>query len=140
MSAPALARSTHTVELLQTQQINERLVLTAQSGGPPLTAKALGLAGAAVRPWLIDLAAARVVPRQERRRESAGLPGGLPGGLPDGAALARLLAAGAPLAPYLYGVFAQPGGGRRELPVLLHTEHLLTISCELGLRRHLWGV
>jgi hypothetical protein len=133
MSAHTLSRSTQTVELVQVLEINERLRLAQEAGDLVLvTAERLGLTGAQVHLRVIDRAATAVIPVQERRRE---LPC-----LPASAALARLLAAGAPTAPYLYGVFAETGAGRRELPILLHTDHLRAISSALSLRRHLWGV
>jgi hypothetical protein len=51
-----------------------------------------------------------------------------------------VLAAGDPSFPYLYGIFGEPGPGRRRLPVLVHTEHLRMISSVLELRRHRWGL
>ena len=133
MSAHTLSRSTCTVELLQVDQINERLLLVDGTGSPPLTAEQLGLSGATVVPRIIDRAAVLVVPLPERRRDVVAV-------LRPEAVLRRLLATGAPTAPYLYAVFAEGGGGRRELPVTVHTEHLRRVSGLLGLRRHVWGV
>lgn len=134
MSAHTLSRSTLTVELLQVTQINEHLRLAEDADADlSLTAAFLKLGGATVRPRVIDTAAMLVIPVQERR--------GVDATLPAAAVLRRVLAIGPPTAPYLYGVFAEPGAaGRRELPVTLHTEHLRAISTALNMRRHLWGV
>jgi hypothetical protein len=133
MPAHTLSRSTRTVELLQIIEINDHLLLAEESGGDPLTAEILGLNGASVHPGMLDRAAILVLPQPERRRETVVV-------LPGNAWLRRLLPTGAPTAPYLYGVFAEGGAGRRELPVNLHTDQLRAISSLLGQPRHLWGV
>jgi hypothetical protein len=133
MSAHTLSRSTHTVELQQVVQVNERLLLMEAAGSDPITADRLGLSGAGVVPKVVDRAAALVVAPQERRREVVAV-------LRPEAPPRRLLASGPPSAPYLYAVFAEGGGGRRELPVAVHTDHLRLISGLLNLRGHLWGV
>lgn len=133
MSLHTLAPSTSTVELTQVLEINDRLRSAEAAGAWLVTADLLGLTGATVLLRALDRAATLVIPQPERRREPSPLPGR--------AALRRLLATGAPTAPYLYGVFTEaPSGGRRELPVTLHTDHLRSISCELEMRRHRWGV
>jgi hypothetical protein len=133
MSAHTLSRATRTLELAQLFEINEQLLLdpTVAPDRMPLTAELFGLDGALVHTGVVDRAAALVVPRQERRRE--------PQALPATALLQRLLAAGTPTFPYLYGVFAEASPGRRELPVPMHSEHLRRVSSLLGLRRHQWG-
>ena len=133
MSVHTLSRSTSTVELFQVTEVNEMLLLVDATGSPAPTAVQLGLSGATVVPRIIDRAAVLVVPLRDRRRDVVAV-------LRPEAVLHRLLAAGAPSAPYLYGVFGEAGGGRRELPVPVHTEHLVRLSVLLGLRRHLWGV
>jgi len=132
MSAHTLARSTCTVELQQVTEINERLLLVEATGGAPPTAQALGMSGAIVCPRVFDRAAALLVPGPDRRRDVLAV-------LRPEAVLLRLLATGAPTAPYLYGVFAEGGGGRRELPAPVHTGQLREVSRLLGLRRHRWG-
>src|SRR5512144_2808823 len=140
MAGHTLAASTHTVEMLQVIEINNRLAgLDPGPDADPagrddtllITAEFLGLADAQVHPRVVDQAAAAVL-RQERRNETLALPGTAP--------LRSILAAGDPSFPYLYGIFGEPNGGRRRLPVLVHTEHLRAISSALRFRSHRWGV
>jgi hypothetical protein len=134
MSGHTMSRSTQTLEMTQLVEINERLLADDpyRSECLLLTAEYLGLTGIVVRPTRVDRPAAALIPRQ--RHGDDGVP------LPASAQLLRLLAAGAPNYPYLYGAFGEPNGADRELPVLLHTEHLRMISRALRLRRHQWGV
>jgi hypothetical protein len=132
MPEHTLATSTRTVELVQLAQLNDRLAaLAPETGRGPITAEQLGLAGARVQPRVLDRAAALVLPGPDRRTATLVLP-------PE-AALLRLLAAGDPRFPRLYGVFAEPQG-RRQLPVTVHSRQLGQISAALGFRRHVWGM
>jgi hypothetical protein len=134
MSGHTLARSTHTVEMLQIIELNDRLASLDPTVGECLliSAEFLGLAGAEVHPRVVDRAAAQLLPRTTRRDETLQLPAA--------SLLRSILAAGDPMFPYLYGVFGETDGGRRRLPVVIHTEHLTTISSVLRFRRHRWGV
>jgi len=131
MSTHALSRSTRTLELAQVLQINDCLH-RSEDAGPGLTAGPLGLDGTTARGAAIDRVAARVLPLPRPREDAAVLS--------PQARLRRVLAAGPPTAPYLYGVFAEDAAGRRELPVVLHTDQLRRISGQLGLRSHRWGI
>jgi hypothetical protein len=136
MAGHTLAATTFTVEMLQVIEINDRLARLDTDagsgvGGVRPTAGDLGLAGAQVHPRVVDSAAAALL-RQERQNETLALPGAAP--------LRSILAAGDPSFPYLYGIFGELNGGRRRLPVLVHTEQLQLISTTLQLRRHRWGV
>ena len=131
MSAHALAASTHTVELAQVEEINGHLGTDpADTHCLLVTAEFLGLTGATVH--VLGLDRPVVLLLGDRRRTP-------PPPLPAPARLRRLLAAGTPSYPYLYGLFGEPNG-RRELPAVLHTSHLETLSRVLGLRHHRWGV
>ena len=133
MSGHTLASSTHTVEMVQVIELNDRLAALDPTSGECLliTAEFLGLTGAEVHPRVVDRAAAMLLPRQSRHDEVLTLPGA--------AQLRSMLAAGDPSFPYLYGIFGEPNGGRRRLPVLVHTNHLRLISSVLQLRKHRWG-
>jgi hypothetical protein len=134
MSGHNLARSTHTVEMAQVVEINERLAAAFDSEAQEsllITAELLGLAGATVHPNVADRPVAALIPRQRSHNEVTALPGP--------ARLVRVLAAGAPSYPYLYGAFAESAVGQRELPAILHTEQLKVISSMLRLRSHQWG-
>ncbi len=133
--AHVLGHSTHTIELLQIQQINTGL--TAGSATTSMTASAIGVAGAAVRADSLDTVAAH----------RAHLPAHLSeaslgrGTVAADAHLVQVVAAGPPSFPYVYGLFRTAAGGADGplLPVPLHTEHLQKISGSLHLH-HRWGV
>ena len=130
MAGHTLAPSTQTLALRQVSEVNERLSAAQLIGGVPLlTAQALGLAGNAVHPRVIDHAVLR---GNDRRRQSGEVLV-----LPEAAPLLSLLAVGDPNWPYLYGLFTEVGG-RRRLPAVLRSEHLLVVSRALGLSRHHW--
>jgi len=140
MGLHTLAVSTHTVEMLQVIEINDRLATideAATQGDLPtgstllITAEDLGLTGATVHPRVVDRPAAAIL-RQERQHETPALPAA--------AALRSIIAAGDPSFPYLYGIFGEPNGGRRRLPAVVHTQHLKIISVMLNLRSHRWGL
>jgi hypothetical protein len=116
-----LSATTHTVELSQLAEINERLA--AQSGSSRITAGALGLSSA--------------TPAAGRE----GLP------VPPAAVLIRLCADGPPEYPYIHGHFASPNAAddpevahaAGSVPVVaMHSPALNAISRALGLR-HRWG-
>jgi hypothetical protein len=134
MFTHTLARSTYTVEMLQVEQLNDRLGALDPTKGECLliTAEFLGLSGLPVHPRIVDDAVALIVHGERRRNAETTV-------LPGASLLRRMLTAGAPSFPYVYGVFGETLEGRRELPVLLHTDHLRTISGLLGLHRHHWG-
>jgi len=113
-----IAPTTHTVELAQLVEINERLA--AGEGRPAIT-------------W------ADLPPDPASTSPAAGSPA------PE-AVLVRLSADGSPEFPYIQGHFALPGvGGTGSQPgptaqvVGLHTAALQAVSHRLGLR-HRWGV
>ena len=115
------APTSHTLELTQVREINERLA--AVSDQHPVTAQALGVEGEAVR----------------ARRDRVPLVPWLPattGHLPTGAVLDRVAVEGPPTCPYVWGVFRSPAGDR---PVNLHTGALVRLSRALGLTGHRWG-
>ncbi len=130
-----LGHSTHTIELIQVQQINTGLA--AGTATTVLTAAALGLAGAAVRADSLDTVAAH----------RAHLPAHLSGAqlslgtVSAESHLAQVVAAGPPSYPYVYGLFRSAGSGPEGalLPVPLHTEQLQKISSALHLH-HRWGL
>jgi len=119
-----LAATTHTVELSQLAEINERLA--AQSGSSRITAGALGLSSA--------------TPTAGRE----GRP------VPPAAVLIRLCGDGPPEYPYIHGHFALPNAGDDQQTaraagsvlagpvVAMHSPALSAISHALGLR-HRWG-
>jgi hypothetical protein len=121
-----VAATTHTRELRQVAEINERL---AQSGtAPDWTAARLVLGGAAVDyagvgGVLVELDEAPGVATE----------------LPADAVLMALDAVGPPSFPYVYGLF-RAGSDDPLLAVSLHTRHLRTLSSGLHCRMHLWGV
>lgn len=117
-----LSPGTHTPELEQVHELNERL--SEQIGaGAGVTAADLGLAGHPV--------------------EETGEPA-LPGGLPAEAVLDHLSAQGPPDFPYIAGCFrTSPGGGpdapAQPLPRIgMHTAALRRLSRFLHCR-HVWG-
>ncbi|MGZ4602694.1 MAG: hypothetical protein ACXV0U_03740 [Kineosporiaceae bacterium] len=135
MSSHSLAPTTHSVELRQIREIEERLSDGRAPGLP--RARGLGLTGAAVRPGMVDTVVAR------RAHIPAGWPVAAPpvDGLAPDLPLVQLVAAGSPTFPYIYGLFAAgPSGGdsARLLPIILHTEQLRRISAHYGLH-HRWG-
>jgi hypothetical protein len=135
MGLHTLAVSTHTVEMLQVIEINDRLASldpdsVATPGNLVITADLLGLTGATIHPRVVDRAAAGAL-RQQRKNETLILPGA--------AMLRSIIAAGDPSFPYLYGVFGEPNGRRRQ-PAVVHTQHLQLISRTLDFRRHRWGL
>ncbi|MFZ0159433.1 MAG: hypothetical protein WAL50_10435 [Kineosporiaceae bacterium] len=119
-----LSATTHTVELSQLAEINERLA--AQSGSSRITAGALGLSSATTAAGRQDLP------------------------VPPAAVLTRLCADGPPEYPYIHGHFAlpnvadDPGAAHAAGTVLagpvvaMHSPALIAISRALGLR-HQWG-
>lgn len=118
-----LSRTTHTPELRQVQELNDRLA-AADRAGERVTAESLELTGASV----------------ESAGASIGAPTGAPaGGLPAGAVLDHLSAEGPPDFPYLAGRF-RVGSGDSEptLQVALHTPTLRRLSHRFGLH-HVWG-
>jgi hypothetical protein len=128
-----LAGSTHTAEMVQLMEINDRLVAlaTAPDEPPLITSADLDLADARVDPRVLDRTAALLLPRRERQDQTLSLPQGAP--------LQSMLATGDPRFPHIYGIFTEPRG-RRRLPVAVHTEHLHLISGILGFPRHVWGL
>ena len=141
MSPHSLAQTTHSVELRQIREIEERLSDGRAPGRPQ--ARGLGLTGAAIRPAIVDTVAARRAHLPARVRVVAPPMDGLAADLP----LVQLVAAGSPTFPYIYGLFAAVasggdtagnGGSARLLPITLHTEQLQRISAHYGLH-HRWG-
>lgn len=102
--AHRLSPSTHTLEMAQLAELEERL-----GAGPPPTAADLGLEGAPVH----------------------GRPGHR---LVAGAVLTQVVWAGAPAFPDVHAVFAEGPGGPGRLVVDLHTPALRALSSRLGLR------
>ena len=107
--------TTHTIEMGQAAEINQRLQDREQ---PALRAADLDLAGA----QLYDAHGARTV------RELSGR-----------ARLAAVVLTGAPTFPNIYAEFAAEGSDRADQRVLLHTDQLRALSRRLGLR-HRWGL
>ena len=124
------APTTHTLELEQLQQLNDRLI--APHDPHAVTAAALGLAGEQVvvphGAWSWDLAQA--VPVQARR-------------LPGIAVLEHVSAEGPPSFPYFWGHFRTGGSTAAAdasgLLAPLHTECLYRLGIALGLHLR-WGV
>jgi hypothetical protein len=108
-----LPPTTHTVEMAQLSEINERL--TAARNAPVVTAEELGLSGVA---------------------DSAGSPAA---DLPASAVLVRLAWDGPPEYPYIHGHFAAALGQNATLVAELHTAALNELSHLVGLH-HRWGV
>ena len=133
MYAHTLSASTHTLEMLQVTELNERI----QSIDPVsdecvlITAEFLGLGDAPVQLHLLDRAATTSL---TQRRDAA------VDTMPGAAQLRAVIAAGAPTFPYLYGVFGEINSERRRLPAALRTHHLQAISGALKLPHHQWGL
>ena len=103
--------TTHTVDMAQIADLNDRLSDTQQGSG--ISASDLGLDGATVR-------------------------GHSPGALAGTALLVRLCWDGAPEFPYIHGHFSNGTAGNGDLVVDLHTAALRTLSKRLH-ARHSWG-
>jgi hypothetical protein len=110
MISSSMPPTTHTLEMAQVLELNERL--RDRSGSTAITAGALGLGGVALHP--------------------AGAAG-----LADDAVLVRVSWQGSPEFPDVYAHFGPGRGGR--LQVLLHTAALQELCHLLGLRQR-WGV
>ncbi|HEX2806581.1 MAG TPA: hypothetical protein VHN80_10475 [Kineosporiaceae bacterium] len=133
MFAHTLSASTHTLEMLQVIELNERIQAIDPTSGECvlITAEFLGLGDVPVQLHLLDRAATTsYTPRRGAPVDT----------MPGAAQLRAVVAAGAPSFPYLYGVFGETNGGRRRLPAALHTHHLQAISGALTLRHHQWGL
>jgi hypothetical protein len=107
-----LSPGTHTVELQQIAEINDRL----RPDGARLTAGAIGftgVTGVGSKPEVAEARAAHAL------------------------WLLRVRLEGSPSFPWVYGEFA-PNPGQPPLRTLLHTPHLRAISSALGLHHH-WG-
>jgi hypothetical protein len=131
MYGHTLSASTHTVEMLQVTELNDRIrsIEATAGAGELISAACLDLANVAVAPHLLDRAATSVIPRQVQPDRE----------MPGTALLRLVVAAGAPSFPYLYGLFAETNSPDGQLPAALHTCHLRAISDALGLHRHQWG-
>jgi hypothetical protein len=105
-----LPPTTHTVEMAQLGEINDRLRATRNA--PVITAGQLGLSGGSDSPG------------------STGLPGS--------AALVRLAWDGPPEYPYIHGHFAVAGGQSASFVAEMHTASLNELSRLVGLH-HRWG-
>ena len=110
MTSPSLPPTTHTLEMAQVAELNERLV--GRTGSTSVTAAALGMGGVSLRLRGAD-------------------------GLPDDAVLVRLSWEGSPEFPDIYGHFGPGRDGR--LQALLHTAALQALCHLLGVRQR-WGV
>jgi hypothetical protein len=113
-----LSRSTHTPELRQVRELNERLAAASRAGAP-VTAEALGLTGQPV----------------EGGQSSA------PQEVPASALLDHLSAEGPPDFPYIAARFrtaGAPGAPSPLLEVAIHTATLHRLSQTFGLH-HVWG-
>jgi hypothetical protein len=133
MYAHTLSSSTHTLEMLQVMELNERIQSIDPASGECvlITAEFLGLGDVPVQLQLLDRAATTSYIRRQHAPVDT---------MPGAAQLRAVVAAGAPTFPYLYGVFGETNGGRRRLPAALHTQHLQAISGALRLRHHQWGL
>jgi hypothetical protein len=105
MISSSLPPTTHTLEMAQVAELNQRL--KERSGSSPLTAASIGMGSA---------------PQQ---------PAGA-GGLPGTAVLVRLSWQGSPEFPDIYGHFS---GGPGPLQALLHTAALDRLCHHLDLRQ-----
>lgn len=110
MIGSSLPPTTHTLEMAQVAELNERL--KGRTGPTAITAAALGMGGAPLQ------------------------PGGA-AGLADEEVLVRVSWQGSPEFPDVYGHFGAGRGGR--LQALLHTAPLDRLGHLLGLRQR-WGV
>lgn len=137
MVAHTIAPTSHTVELRQIAEINERLGRCTDA--ELLRADELGLSGADVTAGHVDAVAAHVA-HLPQHVASGPLSSGV---LSPDARLIHLVAAGSPTFPYIYGLFGSgrtaDAGAARLLPVMLHTAQLQQISKHHRLR-HRWGV
>ena len=111
MIHPRPSSTTHTVEISQLEELNDRLG-RREPAAPKITADELGMADAALP------------------QSSAVLPGS--------AVLVRLCWDGAPEYPYIHGHFASGVGDQGTLVVDLHTVALRALSHRLHLH-HVWG-
>jgi hypothetical protein len=118
----------------QIEELNERI--PAHRGDRELTADSLGLADTTIHPEALDRVAATMAQMATGPHRQP-LIGGT---VPPPAALAQVVAAGAPSFPYIYGLFAAGNSAGPQLPVMLHTRQLQAISSALHLRHHRWGV
>lgn len=103
---PSLPPTTHTLEMAQVAELNERL--TSHTGSPTITAAALGMGGAPLHPRATE-------------------------GLPDAAVLVRVSWQGSPEFPDVYGHF---GAGPGPFQALLHTAALNQLAHHLRVRQH----
>jgi hypothetical protein len=106
----SLPPTTHTLEMAQVAELNERLM--GRTGATAVTAAALGMGGVALH-----------------LRSVAGLA--------DDEVLVRLSWEGSPEFPDIYGHFGPGRGGRHQ--ALLHTAALESLCHALGVRQR-WGV
>ena len=127
----ALARTTHTLELQQVQELS--LQLSRPHTLDRVTASALHLAGQPVS-----------VEREAWYRELLHLDEPASQQLPPGAVLVHVWAEGSPDYPYVWGQFhtvtldgRTPSGP--ALATVLHTEALRRLSRAMGLH-HRWGL
>ena len=113
MIRSSLPRTTHTVDMAQVDELNQRLAERERSR--EVTAEDLGLAGAQ-------------------------LLNGAPGSLPGQAVLVRVDWDGDPEFPYIHGEFSAAGGevAGGPLHVDLHTAALNSLADKLGVRQR-WG-
>ena len=105
MNHPSLPPTTHTLEMAQVAELNERLA--SHEGAAAVTAAAIGVGGATVH----------------HHRSTS---------LPEGEVLVRVSWSGSPEFPDIYGHFGQGSG---PLEVLLHTAALDRLGRLLGLRQ-----
>jgi hypothetical protein len=103
--SPSLPPTTHTLEMAQVAELNERLT---DRTGPAITAASLGMGGVSLH-----------------LRSAAGLGAD--------AVLVRLSWEGSPEFPDIYGHFGPGGGGRQQ--ALLHTAALDSLCHALGVRQ-----
>jgi hypothetical protein len=114
--------TTHTVEMAQLNEINDRLGATRNA--PAVTAGELGLSGPA--------GPAGSAGSADSARSTSN-------GLPPSAVLVRLSWDGPPEYPYIHGHFAAAVGQSATLAAELHTAALNELSHLVGLH-HRWGV
>ncbi len=110
MTSSSLPPTTHTLEMAQVAELNERLRTVGAANA--VTAAALGMGGVSLH-----------------LRGAAGLA--------DDAVLVRLSWQGSPEFPDIFGHFGPGRGGR--LQALLHTAALVELCHLLGVRQR-WGV
>ena len=102
--------TTHTVEMAQLGELNDRL--TGTNGAAPVTAERLGLAA--------DSAVSAAVPPT--------------------AVLLRLAWDGPPEYPYVHGHFSPSAAQGPTITAEMHTAALRELSHLMGLNHHRWGV